>query len=289
MRKAAYKKSLAFVATIVFLNLAIISTINFHSSSSEIGVRESYVNDNTRNYKEMQEKLIEAEIIEYNPNGLTEKKIVALSESKANELKNKLMSTETMDERFSILQKYGLIDKISLDRWKEGMYKKAAEIGLMEDNVKKISPKYVTAGIFNLPILLNFFCKVNAIYIISGGARLGLPPIMGFTKFLGSSRVFSFDLMDMCWGVFGVLETKGLLRNHALATIPSFMCLAGFVGIHVHIPFILDLYNGFSAMAFAVGLGLHTINLNLATATLLGVVIGALIGQIIFGSTGSET
>lgn len=83
-----------------------------------------------------------------------------------------------------------------------------------------------------------------------------------------------------------MVETKGLLRTHTMAAVASFMALAGFVGVHIHIPFILDLYNGFSAMTFAVGLGMKYINFNLATFSLLSFVVGALLMQGLSGFGG---
>ena len=285
--KAIWKKSLVAVVVVVFLNLALVSVINT-ANHSPLKIEEKNYGNNGSGFKEMQEDFIEAEITEYGSNGI-EKRIVSLPRVEVEKLKNKLMEAATMEERFCILQQYGLISQSSMVNWEKGMYEKAEKMGLTKSRTQNITPKYESIGIFNLPILLNFLCKVNAIYILSGNARLGLPPIIGFTKFFGGSRILSFDLIDMCWGAFGVLETKGLIRSHALTTVPSFMCLAGFVGIHIHIPMILDLYNGFSAMTFAIGLGLHSINFNLVTAALLGFVLGGAIAQLIFGSTGSES
>jgi len=288
MRKAIWKKGLAVVAIVMFFNLTLtsaVSTLNLSPLKTKDG---KYCNDRD-NYKEVQEKSVKAEITEYTSNGLIEKRVIALSQGEADELKSKLIDAETFEERFSILKEYGLIlREISLENWKEGMYKKAEAMGLTKDKSQDITSKYKTIGIFKLPLLLNFLCKVNAIYVLSGNARLGLPPIVGLTKFFGSSRILSFDLIDMCWGLFGVLETKSLLRSHTLATIPSFMCLAGFVGMHIHIPLVLDIYSGFSAMTFAVGLGIHGINFNLLTMALLGFVLGGLVTQIISGFVGGE-
>ena len=279
MRKAIWKKGLAIIATIIFFNLTLMSAVGaLNPMFLRAENRKDY--GNNENYKEMQ-GFIEVEITEYNSNGLTERRIIALPESEVDKLKSKLIEAETVEERFCILKKYGLVSEEALLHWKEGMYKKAERMGLTKYKTQNIVSRYEELGIFKMPILLNFLCKVNAIYILGGNTRLGLPPLIGLTKFFGGSRILSFDLIDMCWGTFGVLETKGLLRNHALATVPSFMCLAGFVGIHIHIPLVLDIYNGFSAVTFAIGLGLHAINFNLVTMALLGFVTGELIMQII--------
>jgi len=124
---------------------------------------------------------IEVDVAQYSADGSVNKKAVMLTMDEANELKERLISAKTFEDRFFILKEYGLIMKES-----------------------------------------------NALYVISGEAHLGLPPIIGLTKFLGSSRVISFDLADMCWGAFGMVETKGLLRTHTMAAVASFMALAGF-------------------------------------------------------------
>jgi hypothetical protein len=289
--KSILRKSLVVVVVVIFSSLAATSAIN-SSNTSRIKVKDLKEgdNDNNINLDVIQEKFIEAEITEYKSDGLTEKKIIPLLFSEVDELKTRLTSVETIEERFLILKESGLIPEESfLDYWKQGMYQKAEKIGLNKDNAGKIQPEYEAASIFRLPILLNFLCKINAIYILSGDARIGLPPFAGLIKFFGGSRILSFDLIDMCWGVFGMLETKGILRHHTMAIMPSFMCLAGFVGVHIHIPMVLNIYNGFSAMTFAVGLGPHSINFNLATSTLLGFILGGITTGILAGLVEGES
>lgn len=277
---------MAVVTVAVFIGIAltpVVTTQNLSLLKTE--GQESYENNN-----ETQEELMKVEVTQYGHDGLTEKRIVTLPQNEVNELRDRLIDTKTIEERFCILKEYGLILKeYSLESWKEGMYRKAEGIGLREYEVQNLTSKYEEMGIFNLPVLLSFFCKVNAIYVLSGDVNLGLPPIIGLSKFFGSSRILAFDLVDVCWGAFGMLETKGLLRNHALIGVASFMGMAGFVGIHIHIPLVLDMYNGFSAMTFAVGLGMHSVNFNLATVALLSFVAGGLVMQGLFGFNESGT
>ncbi len=241
-----------------------------------------------------QENCVSAEVTRYGADGSVEKKVISLPSGEAKELKERLVAAKTDDARFFILKEYGLISREqSLQSWKNGMLKMAERMGLTESRAEDASSAYAEAGIFNLPVLLNFFCKVNAIYIISAEAHLGFPPVIGLNKLFGSSKMLKFDIADMCLGAFGTVETKGLLRTHTLAAVASFMALAGFVGVHIHIPFVLDVYNGFSAMTFAVGLGMRNIEFNLGAISLMsglfGLIVGGLIMQGLSGSGGGGT
>jgi len=280
------KKGLAIVIVAILISISVmpLTTQNFSPFKVERSDATTVGQGNE------QEKYVDVEVIQYDADGLVKEKIVKLKMDQVNELKEKLVASKTIEERFSVLREYGLVAKESLESWQNGMYKKADKIGLTESEARQATSTYESMGILNLPILLNFFCKVNALYIISGEAHLGLPPIIGLSKFFGSSGLLRFDLADMCWGAFGMVETKGLLRTHTLAAVASFMALAGFVGVHIHIPFVLDLYNGFSAMTFAIGLGMRYINFNLFTISLLSFVLGALVMQGFsgFSSDGSR-
>jgi hypothetical protein len=270
------RKGLAVVTVAIFIGIALTPVVTTQNLSLlKTGGQANHANNN-----EAQEELVKVEVTQYSHDGLTEKRIVTLPQNEVNKLRERLIDTKTTEERFCILKEYGLILKErSLESWKEGMYRKAEGMGLREYEVQNLTSKYERMGISNLPVLLSFFCKVNAIYVLSGDVNLGFLPIIGLNKFFGSLRVLTFDLVDVCWGAFGMLETKGLLRNHALIGVASFMAMAGFVGIHVHIPLVIDVYNGFSAMTFAAGLGMHSINFNLATVGLLSFVMGGLLMQ----------
>ncbi len=135
------------------------------------------------------------------------------------------------------------------------MRERAALLGLDQQDANNLNDEEAAGRLLRMPLLLNFFCKVNAAYILSGEAGVGLPPLFGMVKFFGGHRVAQFDLFDVCWGAFGVLQTKTLFRQHSMVTMPSLLGMAGFVGIHVHVPFMLNIYNGYSAITFAAGLG----------------------------------
>lgn len=228
-------------------------------------------------------------VTRYTADGSTEQRAVTLSLQAVQTLKDKITEATTTEQRFSLLQEYGLLsDDASLDAWKTGMQERAALLGLDQQDANNLNDGEAAARLLRMPLLLNFFCKVNAIYILSGEAGVGLPPLFGMMKFFGGQRVAQFDLFDVCWGAFGVIQTKTLFRQHSMVTMPSLLGMAGFVGIHVHIPFVLNIYNGYSAITFAAGLGPHSINFNLATMALFGFFLGGTLGAMIGGGGGGN-
>lgn len=63
----------------------------------------------TKACEESRQELIEIEVTEYKPDGSIETRVVYLTQSEINNLKNKLRDAQTLDEEFSILKSYGLI------------------------------------------------------------------------------------------------------------------------------------------------------------------------------------
>ncbi len=281
-KKRSMKKGLAFVIVAILLGISAmpLTAQNF----SPFGAQANH--EIIEEQSSAQDEYVEVEVTQYGADGYGEEKAVRLTVNDANTLKEKLVEAKTIEERFSILKEYGLVAKASLQNWQSEMYKKAGKMAFTESGAEEVKSNYEAMGLFNLPLLLNFFCTVNALYLVSGERHLGFPPIIGMSKLFGSSGFLRFDIADMCWGAFGMVETKGLLRNYHLTAFASFMALAGFVGVHVHIPFVLDLYNGFSAMTFAIGLGMRSINFNLLTVSLLSFVMGALAMQGFSGFSG---
>ena len=277
IEKRNMRKSLAVAVIAIFLGISFMPVVNtsisnggggttFHAAKSSNSAQES----------------VDVEMTSYAPDGSVSEKVVSLPLTEIRELKERLVAAKTADARFFILKEYGLISREqSLAGWRGGMLGKADSIGLTDEIAMDASSSYAAAGIFNLPILLNFFCKVNALYVLSAEAHLGFPPLIGFNKLFGSSKMLKFDIADMCLGAFGMVETTGLLRTHTLAAVASFMALAGFVGVHIHIPFVLDVYNGFSAMTFAAGLGLRNIEFNLGAVSIMSMLLGLVIGGVI--------
>lgn len=193
------RKGLAFIIVAIFISISLMPlTTHFPLAAGASHVSEGQHQD-----------YIEVDVTQYGADGSVNKKAVMLTMDEANELKERLISAKTFEDRFFILKEYGLIMKESMKSWQNGMYEKASKLGITESGAHQITSTYEEMGLFNLPILLNFFCRINALYVISGEAHLGLPPIIGLTKFLGSSGVMSFDLADMCWGLSAWSRQKG--------------------------------------------------------------------------------
>lgn len=272
MSNAVWRKGAAIGATLIMMSLVFTPVLSGQDGKAH----------------PVEEKLT-AEITEYQADGSVVRRVVTLTRSMAEDLREALLQSQSQEQRFRLLREYGLLpENAELGQWQTGMVQRAAALGLGQDEAYGITAESAKLGIFRLPFLLNFFCKVNGIYVLSGNARLGLPPLLGFLKFFGGTHILSADVADMCWGALGVLETRGLLRQHSLVMVPSFLFMAGFVGVHIHIPLVLTLYNGFSAVTFATGLGPHHIKFNLASSMLTTFILGTMLG-ILFGQAPQTT
>jgi len=216
------------------------------------------------------EKMINVEITQYDENGIAEKKTIKLPYHIVEMLKEKLIKAND-NERTKLLREYGLLPE------HEMKYP-------VRDGNNINTTVYGKLGLINVPVLFSTFSRVNAIYVLNGGIHLGIP-ITGTRKFFGSN-VFSYDLIDMCWGAIGIVETQGLVRTHTLITIPSVLLMGGFIGIHIHVPMLLDIYHGYSAMTFAVGLGFHSINFN-PLLIYFGFALGLALGLLLYVGGGS--
>ncbi|MCD6223081.1 MAG: hypothetical protein J7K12_05305 [Thermoplasmata archaeon] len=196
---------------------------------------------------------VKAEVVEYNGYAM-EKRTMRLSMDKIREIidaKGK--------EKIDLLEKYGLISDDL-------------------DNLNRTSFAFF-GNILHMPFILTSFCKINAVYVLGGDYRIGLP-ITGIKKLFGSS-MFSYDFANAAWGALGVVEVKGLLRSHTMVMVPSFMTNIGFVGVHIHIPMLLDIYHGYSAFTFAIGFGMKSVTFNVLGFFVIGIIIGmAIMGMM---------
>ncbi len=196
---------------------------------------------------------VKAEVVEYNGYAM-EKRTMRLSMDKIREIidaKGK--------EKIDLLEKYGLISDDL-------------------DNLNRTSFAFF-GNILHMPFILTSFCKINAVYVLGGDYRIGLP-ITGIKKLFGSS-MFSYDFANAAWGALGVVEVKGLLRSHTMVMVPSFMTNIGFVGVHIHIPMLLDIYHGYSAFTFAIGFGMKSVTFNVLGFFIIGIIIGmAIMGMM---------
>lgn len=271
MQATSWKKGMAVAAALICCSLAF-TPLATHATGAD-----------------SERQTTQAYVTRYRADGSAEQRAVTLSVQGVQAFKDKFIEANTAEQRFSLLQEYGLLPPdVSLEAWKAGMEQRAAALGLDQRDANNLNDEDAAGRLLRMPMLLNFFCKVNAMYVLSGEAGVGMPPLFGIMKFFGGQRVAQFDLFDVCWGALGVLQTKTLFRQHTMVTMPSLLGMAGFVGIHVHIPFVLNIYNGYSAITFAAGLGPHSIDFNLATMALFGFFLGGSLGAMLGGGGGGN-
>lgn len=202
---------------------------------------------------------IEIELTEYRPDGSYETRMVELPLDMVREIMITFQNLKDPISGFTILKKYGLIPEgTRLEDWRRGMQNRAQTLGVLPGNAKALFQLSMEAARLKLPFMVSVLNRVDAVSVIGSRTRIGFPFYRGLVKFL--TRFRFVDLFDICGGLVGIINTKNLIRQHSLVTIPSVMGMVGFVGMHIHIPFILNIYTGFSAMTFAAGLGIHTVD-----------------------------
>ena len=139
------------------------------------------------------------------------------------------------------------------------MYDRAKTLGVLPGDIQAFFQLNRESERLKLPFMVSVLNRVDAVSIISSRTRIGVPPYRGLLKLM--TGFHCMDLFDICGGLVGVISIKNALRQHSFVAIPSVMGMVGFVGVHIHIPFILNIYTGFSALTFAGGLGIHTVDL----------------------------
>lgn len=196
-------------------------------------------------------KLFDIEVTDHNPDGTKDTRIVKLTLKEVNNLRKDILNAESMEEKHSIFRNYNLVSKdIKLETLKQGMLKRAEEIGVKCDiELKKIRLKF--------PIVISFFDKVDVIYLGGTSARVGTSPITNLINRLLKTKLPGIDLVDMCTGLFGIVNTRGLYVKHTLVSLFGLAGLVGFVGTSVKLPFLMHIFNGYSAMTFGIGTGVH--------------------------------
>ena len=203
---------------------------------------------------------IEIKLTEYRSDGTCETRVVELSLDAAREILKTFQNPQDSKEKFNILKKHGLIPKDTLlEDWRRGMHDQAKTLGVLPGDIQTLFQLSRETARLKLPFLVSVLNKVDAVSIIGSRIRIGVPFDRGLLKFM--TRFRFVDLFDMCGGLVGVISTKNIIRQHSFVTIPSVMGMVGFVGVHIHMPFILNIYTGFSALTFAGGLGIHTVDL----------------------------
>lgn len=202
---------------------------------------------------------IEIELTEYRSDGTCETRIVRLSLDAVREILKAFQNTQDSMETFRILKKHGLIPRDTLlEDWRRGMYERIKTLGILPGDIQDFLRLNREAARLKLPFMISVLNKVDAVSIIGSGIRVGVPSYRGLLKLMTGFRFM--DLFDIRGGLVGIISTKNVIRQHSFVTIPGIMGMIGFVGMHLRIPFILDIHTGFSALTFAGGLGIHTVD-----------------------------
>ena len=197
------------------------------------------------------DKLFDIEVTDYNRDGSIVTRIVKLNLKQLNDFRKDIMNAQDMEEKHKILQKYNLIPKDeSLESLKQGMLEKAKNMNIKSDTAFKKTR-------LKLPIMLSLFDKVDVIYFGGVSARLGTTPFMKFIKKIIKINLPGVDLIDICGGLFGIINAKGVFAQNILISTFSIAALAGFVGHSIKIPLLMHIFNGYSAVTFGMGLGIH--------------------------------
>jgi hypothetical protein len=208
----------------------------------------------------VQQPRIDIAVEEHTADGTVVTHFVPLTQKEINALKKDLLQADSGDARLTILQDYGLIPAdVTPDDLERGMRKRAEALGFSPERIENILLKLDPIVKQRPPILLDFFSEVNTIFLGGCTFRIGLSALIGYLNFLRGWNLPKVDMLDIAWGMFGVVDSSGLLNRHSMVTFPGYLCLAGFVGYNVKLPLLLNTYYGYSAMTFAAGLGFHTV------------------------------
>ena len=246
MKQLLGRKCVVFGIIALFVALAVTPAIS--------ALDTTVFKERIETLEETQANLLEIEASEYKSDGSIEKKTFALTQSEIDELESKLVYAKKIEERVQILKDYGLVSQeTTLKDWETGMQQKATHLGLTCNTVQKINPFRL-----RLPILLTFLSSVNAVYFMGNSVRFGLSPIIRLINLITRLNLKGVDLVDVCWGSVGVLNTKRLFTSHSFVSMPGFMGMVGFVGVSLKFPMTMHIFTGYAALTFAFGLGIHT-------------------------------
>ena len=229
------KKFVAFGVFIIFLTL----------------IFTPITNASFKDQSDPEEDLLQIEISEYTSDGLIVDKIFSLTKKEINDLKNELLGSKTIEKQLIVLKEHGLIpENVDATDLENSMYKRASNLGIN----REISPEKAS---IRLPILLKFFNKVNVIYFGAGSLNIGFKFIIRIINLIPFIKLPTFDIFDVCGGLFGVTTTSSRFSNNTLITFPGIVGMLGFVGYRIKFPLLMQIYTGFSVVTFGLGLGLR--------------------------------
>jgi hypothetical protein len=211
----------------------------------------SYFNNDETDINE----LIDVEVIDYKEDGTTETRVVKLNLLEIKNFKKDYLNTKSVDEKLQILQKYKLVsEETSLLEWKYGMLSIAKELGINYTQISNL-PK------IKAPIMISFLNKIDTVHIGGIAMRIGITPILRIiNRIIPKLNLQRIDLLNIYTGLFGVTFSDGLFSSHMMMNLLSVNAMLGFVGTGVKIPLIMNVFAGYSAVTFSMGLGFHIKN-----------------------------
>jgi hypothetical protein len=260
MTKEILMKGLSIGIITLFMSITVLSafstgqTLNKKETDQERGIT------NTMNAAlGTRGNTIEITLSEYRPDGTCVTRVVELSVKAAREIIKTFQNPQDSPEKFNILKKHGLLNRdATLNDWRNGMCDRAKSLGILPGEIQTLFHVGMESARLKVPLMINGFSKVDVVSVIGSRTRIGVPFYRGFMKLF--TRFRFVDLIDVCTGLVGIINTKNLIRQHSFIAIPSIIGMVGFVGMHMHIPLILNIYTGFAALTCAGGLGIHTVD-----------------------------
>lgn len=200
--------------------------------------------------------LTEIEVTNYNPDGSITTEMISIKKSDMQNLKNKLINTESIDERLEILKEYDIVskDQTANDLY-QGMLKKSNKIGL-DRSILSI-PK------FRPPIMVSLFNKVTSVSVGGFSTRIGVTPLIKIINLILKLNLPRLDIIDTTTALVGILNVNNPIAKHTMVSAFGFFGHVGFVGTSIKFPIAFHVFSGYSALTFGMGIGIHIKNQNL--------------------------
>jgi len=111
-----------------------------------------------------------------------------------------------------------------------------------------------------LPVIVAPMSKVSSVTLLGGSKRIGVTPVLRIIEKLLPVNLKRADVLATTTGLFGVVSTKNMLCNKALAGMFVGIIYLGFVGISLKIPGLMHIFSGYAALTISSGVGLKTRN-----------------------------
>jgi len=209
-----------------------------------------------------QPETIGIEVTDYLADGTTKTRIIEMSKDIINNLKQEIINTKTLEEKVQILKNYNILPAdTKISDWEIGMQQKADSMGfnpLQLDSKTKLK----------LPVMLTPLKQINSVAIGSTSTRVGISPIIKIVNALLKIKLPRMELLTTYTGLISVTNARGLIVSHTMINLFSFNAMVGFVGTAVKIPFIMNIFTGYSVLSYSGGLGLHLKTVDLSSLPL---------------------